>query len=52
MPVVAPIMKIQNCKKYGAKVIIHGQNIAECRDYAMKIAKKEGLLYVNGLVNH
>ena len=31
MPVVAPIMKIQNCKNYGATVIIHGQNIGESR---------------------
>ena len=34
MPVVAPIMKIQNCKNYGATVIIHGQNIGESRHAA------------------
>ena len=34
MPVVAPIMKIQNCKNYGATVIIHGQNIGESRQAA------------------
>ena len=48
MPVVAPIMKIENCKKYGAKVIIHGQNIGECRDHALKVAKTEGQIYING----
>ena len=32
MPVVAPIMKIENCKKFGANVLIHGANIGESRD--------------------
>ena len=48
MPVVAPIMKIQNCKNYGANVIIHGQNIEEARTHALGIGEEKGLLYVNG----
>ena len=32
MPVVAPIMKVENCKKFGANVLIHGANIGESRD--------------------
>ena len=32
MPVVAPIMKVENCKKYGANIIITGQDIGESRD--------------------
>ena len=48
MPVIAPIMKIENCKKYGASVIIHGQHIGECREYALRIAQQKGLMYVNG----
>ncbi len=44
----APIMKIENCKRYGATVIIHGDNMAECRDHGLQIAQNEGKLYVNG----
>jgi len=48
MPIVAPIMKVENCKKYGANVIIHGENIGESRTHALKIAAKRGFMYVNG----
>merc|ERR1719239_309108 len=48
MPRVAPIMKVENCKKYGANVIIHGENIGESRTQALKIGVKKGLMYVNG----
>ena len=42
MPIVAPIMKVENCKKYGATVIIQGENIGESRTHALKIAAKKG----------
>jgi threonine dehydratase len=29
MPVIAPLMKIQNCRKYGATVHIKGANLSE-----------------------
>ena len=29
MPTVAPLMKIQSCKKFGATVIMKGTNISE-----------------------
>ena len=48
MPIVAPIMKVENCKKYGATVIIQGENIGESRTHALKIAAKKGMMYVNG----
>ena len=48
MPVVAPIMKVENCKKYGASVIIQGENIGESRTHALKIGAKKNLMYVNG----
>ena len=48
MPVIAPIMKIENCKRYGAKIIIHGQNIGEAKELALKLGKEQGFLYVNG----
>lgn len=48
MPIVAPIMKVENCKKYGANVIIHGADIGESRIHALKLAAKKGFQYING----
>jgi len=48
MPIVAPIMKVENCKKYGANIIITGQDIGESRVHALKLARKYGLEYING----
>lgn len=48
MPVVAPIMKIEKCKGYGASVVIHGPTLAEAKAKAHHIAKDNSLLYVNG----
>merc|ERR1712106_544457 len=48
MPIVAPIMKVENCKKYGANVIIQGADIGESRLHALKIAAKKDMMYING----
>lgn len=48
MPIIAPLMKVQNCKTYGAEVIVHGKNLHESRQYAMKLGKENGKLYING----
>jgi len=48
MPIVAPIMKVENCKNYGANVVIHGADIGESRTHALKIGKAKNLMYVNG----
>ncbi|XP_041969462.1 L-threonine ammonia-lyase-like [Aricia agestis] len=48
MPNVAPIMKIQKCRSFGAKVIIHGPDMKEAKYHAMKLAKEKNLTYING----
>merc|ERR1711953_125151 len=48
MPVVAPIMKVENCKKFGANVIIHGADIGEARERALQIGKEKDFMYING----
>jgi len=48
MPVVAPIMKVENCKKFGANVIIHGADIGEARERALEIGKEKDFMYING----
>eukprot|EP00753_Platysulcus_tardus_P018573 PLAT6925.1.p2 GENE.PLAT6925.1~~PLAT6925.1.p2 ORF type:complete len:451 (-),score=167.63 PLAT6925.1:82-1383(-) len=48
MPLNAPITKVQQCRDYGARVIIHGAHIGEAKDHAMQIREKENQVYVNG----
>jgi hypothetical protein len=50
MPVIAPIMKVENCKKYGATVVSFGQNLGESREKALEISKEKDFLYINGYV--
>lgn len=48
MPNVAPIMKIQKCRSFGANVIIHGDGMKEAKFHAMMVAKEKNLTYING----
>ncbi|CAH2094552.1 unnamed protein product [Euphydryas editha] len=48
MPNVAPIMKIENCRSFGANVIIHGHDMKEAKHHAMMLAKEKNLTYING----
>ena len=48
MPVTAPIMKVENCKKMGAHVVIYGNNFGESKRRALQIAERKKLLYING----
>uniref|UniRef100_A0A0N5BTB3 L-serine deaminase n=1 Tax=Strongyloides papillosus TaxID=174720 RepID=A0A0N5BTB3_STREA len=48
MPKIAPLMKIDNCISYGANVIVEGENLAESKNIALKMAEEKGGKYVNG----
>jgi threonine dehydratase len=48
MPKVAPLVKQARCRELGARVLIHGANIAEAKDLADKLVADEGLSYVHG----
>lgn len=48
MPIVAPIMKIQKCKKYNANVVVQGKDMGEAKKLALKLAKENDLTYING----
>jgi threonine dehydratase len=50
MPIIAPMMKVNNCKQYGAIVISHGQDLSESKATAMKLGKMFELMYINGYV--
>src|SRR5215471_10598800 len=48
MPRFAPLTKVANCRKFGARVLLEGSNIAEARARADQIAAEQGLTYING----
>lgn len=45
MPKGTPFNKVQSTKKFGAKVILHGNIFDEAKIYAMELAEKEGLTF-------
>ena len=48
MPQFAPLIKVSNCQKLGANVVLHGKDFGEAKAHAHEIAAKEGLAYIDG----
>jgi threonine dehydratase len=48
MPKYAPLIKIGNCQKLGATVVLHGKDFTEAKEKAHEIAKERGLAYIDG----
>jgi threonine dehydratase len=48
MPRFAPLTKVVNCRRLGARVLLEGAHILESREKAEQIAAQEGLVYING----
>jgi len=48
MPRFAPLTKVVNCRRLGARVLLEGVHILESREKAEQIAANEGLVYING----
>ena len=48
MPQFAPLIKVNNCQKLGARVVLHGRDFAEAKAHADEIAAREGLAYIDG----
>lgn len=46
MPTLAPLTKVDNCRKYGANVVLKGQHIGEAKEYARETFPD--LKYING----
>src|ERR1700736_4037801 len=47
MPKFAPLIKITNCQKLGANVVLHGKDFAEAKAHAHEIAHEKGLAYID-----
>ncbi len=48
MPQYAPLIKVTNCQRLGATVVLHGHDFAEAKAYAHAIAAEKGLAYIDG----
>ncbi|MDQ6623100.1 MAG: pyridoxal-phosphate dependent enzyme, partial [Verrucomicrobiota bacterium] len=48
MPKFAPLIKVSNCQKLGATVIMHGKDFGEAKARAHEIAEERGLAYIDG----
>jgi threonine dehydratase len=48
MPKFAPLVKVNNCQKLGATVILHGRDFSEAKAHAHEIAKEKSLAYIDG----
>ena len=48
MPKFAPLIKVSNCQKLGAKVVSYGKDFGEAKSHAHDIARDKGLAYIDG----
>ena len=51
MPQYAPLIKVTNCRKLGARVVLHGADLAEARAHAGLLADHEGLTFIHPFDN-
>lgn len=47
MPTTTPLVKVNNTKDYGAKVVFHGETFDDAAELAAKLSEEEGLTYVH-----
>ena len=48
MPKFAPLVKVNNCQKLGATVVLHGKDFSDAKAHGNEIAKEKGLAYIDG----
>src|SRR5437764_10843 len=48
MPKYAPLIKVSNCQKLGANIVLHGKDFAEAKAHAHEIAAEKGFAYIDG----
>jgi threonine dehydratase len=48
MPRFAPLIKVSNCQRLGARVELHGASFAEAMAYARALGHEQGLTYIHG----
>ena len=48
MPKFAPLIKVNNCQKLGATVVLHGKDFSEAKAHANEIATEKRFAYIDG----
>jgi len=48
MPVAAPLIKVETCRRLGATIVLAGDSYPEARAHALKMAQELGLYHVPG----
>jgi threonine dehydratase len=47
MPLGTPFVKVEHTRKHGARVLLHGDTVAEAATYAYQLRDREGLVFVH-----
>ena len=47
MPTTTPLIKVNRTKSYGAEVVLYGNVYDEACEYALKLAKEQGLTFIH-----
>lgn len=48
MPRWAPLVKVQNCRRYGADVVLHGEAYDDAKAEALARSQRDGRIYIPG----
>ncbi len=48
MPKFAPLVKVKNCRSFGAEVVLHGDAYSDAKDCALQAAHDEGRVFISG----
>ena len=48
MPKFAPLVKVSNCRSFGAEIVLHGDTYDEAKRQALAISNETGRLFVHG----
>ena len=48
MPKWAPLVKVTNCRSFGAEIILHGETYDQAKQHAQALSKQRNLTYVPG----
>ena len=51
MPRFAALVKVTNCRRFGANVVLHGTDLSEARSEAEAIAERDGLTFIHPFDN-
>ena len=51
MPRFAALVKVTNCRQFGARVVLHGADLSEARSEAEAIAERDGLTFIHPFDN-